>query len=222
MHKNDTINDYMVSDDELKKNKNEFNRFSFREKLDEELVCICVNCGSNKNLSYHHIVPLSLGGTNNLSNIVRLCPTCHDKAHLGYNDIKKIGIFKAVQNNNLGRKRLVELDDDTVNILDRYFNCEIGTLETKQLLGMSPNNKSTWDRIRKEYREKYNIPDTFRNYIDLKNSQQQRGETLARAAQGDPIKYDMRVENVLHKYFKCEIGRKEAKSIIGINPKTQS
>lgn len=29
----------------------------------------------------HHIVPLSKGGTNTLSNIIYLCQKCHDKRH---------------------------------------------------------------------------------------------------------------------------------------------
>lgn len=221
MNKNNTINDYVVPDDEFKKNRNEYNRFTFRKKLNEILDPVCVNCGVSENLSYHHIVPLSLGGTNNISNIVRLCPTCHDKAHIGYGDIKKIGIFKAIQKNSLGRKRLVELDDNTIQILHKYFNCEIGTVEAKSLLGMSLKNKSTWDRIRKEYRQMYNIPDSFRNKVDLLNSQKQRIETLS-VTTNKLIEYNSEVENILHKYFKCEIGMKEAKSLIGINPKTQS
>ena len=41
----------------------------------------CANCGSTDNLYLHHIVPLTLGGTNNLSNIVPLCGNCHSKVH---------------------------------------------------------------------------------------------------------------------------------------------
>lgn len=221
MIKNDIVDNYKISDDELNKRRNEYNRATFKKKLDETLEPICVNCGSSENLSYHHIVPVSLGGTNNISNIVRLCPTCHDKAHLGYGDIKKIGIFKAIQKNSLGRKRLVELDDNTVQVLHKYFNCEIGAIEAKSLLGMSIKNKSTWNRIRKEYRCIYNVPDSFKNKIDLLNSQKQRIETLSITANNDLIKYNTDVENVLHRYFNCEIGMKEAKRIIGINKKTQ-
>ena len=31
MNKNNTINDYVVPDDEFKKNRNEYNRFTFRK-----------------------------------------------------------------------------------------------------------------------------------------------------------------------------------------------
>ena len=41
----------------------------------------CGNCKSNKNLHVHHIVPLSRGGSNNLSNLRTLCEDCHKKLH---------------------------------------------------------------------------------------------------------------------------------------------
>ncbi|MDA2738392.1 HNH endonuclease signature motif containing protein [Bacillus cereus group sp. Bc015] len=41
----------------------------------------CVNCGSHYEKQLHHIVPLALGGTNNLSNICVLCGVCHAKVH---------------------------------------------------------------------------------------------------------------------------------------------
>lgn len=41
----------------------------------------CGNCGSNHNLMVHHIVPLSKGGSNSLSNLRTLCEDCHKKLH---------------------------------------------------------------------------------------------------------------------------------------------
>lgn len=41
----------------------------------------CGNCGSTKNLHVHHIVPLSRGGTNQLSNLRTICEECHKKIH---------------------------------------------------------------------------------------------------------------------------------------------
>lgn len=38
-------------------------------------------CGSNKYLQIHHIVPISEGGTNNLSNLLTLCGRCHRRWH---------------------------------------------------------------------------------------------------------------------------------------------
>ncbi len=41
----------------------------------------CEKCGSFDNLSVHHKMPLSQGGTNEISNLVVLCKTCHEKNH---------------------------------------------------------------------------------------------------------------------------------------------
>ena len=61
--------------------RQEFQGELFRLNMKSELGNKCVNCGSTENIEYHHIVPLKNGGTNNLSNIVPLCETCHYKAH---------------------------------------------------------------------------------------------------------------------------------------------
>ena len=59
----------------------EFKQKQFQDMLKETLGTTCVNCGSNKHIHYHHIVPLINGGTNNLRNIVPLCEDCHGLAH---------------------------------------------------------------------------------------------------------------------------------------------
>lgn len=41
----------------------------------------CGNCGVTTNLHVHHIVPLSKGDTNKLSNLRTLCEDCHKKLH---------------------------------------------------------------------------------------------------------------------------------------------
>ena len=41
----------------------------------------CGNCHATRNLHVHHVVPLSKGGTNNLSNLRTLCEDCHKRLH---------------------------------------------------------------------------------------------------------------------------------------------
>jgi len=41
----------------------------------------CVKCGSTEDLHVHHIIELSQNGTNELDNLLTLCPKCHAKAH---------------------------------------------------------------------------------------------------------------------------------------------
>lgn len=42
---------------------------------------VCCNCGSTVDVEFHHIVPLSLCGTERESNIVALCSKCHRLTH---------------------------------------------------------------------------------------------------------------------------------------------
>jgi 5-methylcytosine-specific restriction endonuclease McrA len=37
----------------------------------------CVNCGSSRNLSVHHILASRDGGNNDSTNLITLCSSCH-------------------------------------------------------------------------------------------------------------------------------------------------
>lgn len=54
-----------------------------RPIFDKQLPKQCANCAEETDLQIHHIVPLSLGGRNILTNLARLCTECHAKAHGG-------------------------------------------------------------------------------------------------------------------------------------------
>lgn len=41
----------------------------------------CAACGSTDNLQYHHLIPRSLGGSDDETNLITLCGGCHAKAH---------------------------------------------------------------------------------------------------------------------------------------------
>jgi len=43
----------------------------------------CSECGSNNDLHVHHKIPLSKGGSNQISNLILLCASCHSKEHGG-------------------------------------------------------------------------------------------------------------------------------------------
>ena len=60
----------------------------------------CAACGSEHDLQYHHLVPVSLGGVDEPSNIIVLCATCHQKWHqqggrVHHNYLVKHGIERA-------------------------------------------------------------------------------------------------------------------------------
>ena len=56
---------------------------ALRTKLPELLGRKCRRCGSSNNIEYHHIKPLSMGGSNDLENLIPLCVDCHDYVHSG-------------------------------------------------------------------------------------------------------------------------------------------
>ena len=41
----------------------------------------CAECGYKDELECHHIKPISIGGSNDIENLVILCPKCHLKKH---------------------------------------------------------------------------------------------------------------------------------------------
>lgn len=41
----------------------------------------CVECNATEDLTVHHIIPLSDGGTHHESNLVTLCLDCHKELH---------------------------------------------------------------------------------------------------------------------------------------------
>lgn len=69
--------------------------------LREMLPKKCCNCGSTKDLNYHHIVPVIFGGNEVPSNVAVLCGKCHDTVHYGesgtisHTEAVKIGIERA-------------------------------------------------------------------------------------------------------------------------------
>lgn len=44
---------------------------------------VCERCGEGKSVEVHHIIPLKLGGSNELSNLRTLCTDCHASEHPG-------------------------------------------------------------------------------------------------------------------------------------------
>lgn len=104
---------------------------------EKELGHTCVNCGATENIEYHHIVPLCVGGTNKLTNIVPVCNRCHKAIH-GEKDYREYKISQ-----RKGKRQ--EPDSKSDEIIRKYTNCEISQSELKILLGIGGalnNNKA--------------------------------------------------------------------------------
>lgn len=39
-------------------------------------------CEDKSQINFHHIVPQSMGGSNNPSNLIELCPNCHARVYV--------------------------------------------------------------------------------------------------------------------------------------------
>lgn len=104
----------------------------------------CANCGSTDHVQYHHIVPLCLGGTNAITNIVPLCSKCHRAVHTG----RPIQAF-ADHSSDAGRPPKCN-DEDAFHALDLLLDGQIGNRKCKKLMGLSartePVNTSQYKR----------------------------------------------------------------------------
>ena len=142
---------------------------TFRKILVSELGTVCVNCGSDQFIEYHHIVPIVYGGTNKLSNIVPLCSDCHARAH---QKVSGEGMAKARREGRIGRKYITPYED-AIPTLKRFYNMEIGNKEMTALLGYKSNRSTLYD-YRRRYEREFNVPKDFYNNIDLLAAQEHR------------------------------------------------
>lgn len=59
------------------------------------LLQSCVICGWNKtSCDVHHIIPVSNGGKNEITNLITLCPNCHRMVHRNLISEEKLKKFR--------------------------------------------------------------------------------------------------------------------------------
>lgn len=144
--------------------RKEFSTTRFHKQLPDKCGKVCVNCGDDREIEYHHIVPLECGGTNAFTNIVPLCRTCHMSVHMSkFIKAKRNAKLKKVS----GRKRCCP--DNYKEILDDFFHCRISKSKCVNLLGMEGRSQFTDTIWFKEYKRECGI-DRYRNNIDLLNT----------------------------------------------------
>lgn len=129
-------------------------RKSFKSKykeFDKLLPSSCQNCGSKDDLVIHHIVPLAKGGTNSITNMARLCGSCHALVHGQNVDIAKLtreGKERAKKNNpnykeGRPKRKLTPKYIHAISLLENHSYNEVA-----KMTGIS---KSTLQRIKKQY-----------------------------------------------------------------------
>lgn len=166
--------------------KLEFARDSFHEELEKKLGKVCCNCGSELDIEYHHVIPLALGGTNNITNIVPLCYVCHQIAH-GSRNIRRLK-----RSEDIGRKRKEPIEGYELTI-NSYFHGDIGRKQCENELGLTRASKLTDMWYYKEFVKKNGIK-SHKNRIDMLNtkkckSRNHNGEILAYILYDDGTEY---------------------------------
>ena len=101
---------------------------AFKRKVIEENGACCANCGSAEAIEYHHIVPVLLGGTNRITNIIPLCHRCHEAAHRG----RHIAEYRNLK--RTGRKTKLS-DEEAFKVFDLYIDGQIGNKRCRELFG---------------------------------------------------------------------------------------
>lgn len=141
--------------------RTEYNTPSFKQELFNIHGTRCINCGSDLDVELHHIVPLGLGGTNRITNIVPLCHLCHQKAH------GSVNIRKICRAENTGRPKKKPVNGYK-DILYDYLHGEFGRKECEQKLQLGRATKLTDRWFFREYLAENNIV-KYKNKIDLFN-----------------------------------------------------
>ena len=105
----------------------------------------CVNCGAEKEIEYHHIVPICVGGTNKLSNIAPVCYRCHRAIH-GEKDYRQ---YRAKEK----RERNTSYDAD----IALYVSCKMGKQALKSILEMPKRGTLSQNTYYKNYLSSHGI-----------------------------------------------------------------
>ena len=106
-------------------NRAEFNKM--RPMLLEIKGCMCVNCSKNcgNDIIFHHIVPLSVGGSNNISNIVPICEQCDGLIHsinrTNWKALQRAGIERAKAEGKYKGRKAMELDKEQFSLMVKDY-----------------------------------------------------------------------------------------------------
>lgn len=125
-----------------------------KKLLEERAIYECCNCGkklTKEEVQVHHVVPLSLGGTNRESNMVIICLECHGKIHgrkMNTSELTKQGMKKAKLNGKqIGAKKGVKLKTkksivakEQIQKYSKDFQGTLSDAEVMKIIGVSRNS----------------------------------------------------------------------------------
>lgn len=132
-----------------------------KRKISEYWNYKCAICGRNDYLEFHHLTPISEGGTDDYDNIILLCGSCHAAVHGRTFNLQKPNCKTSI-------------DYETAKpILAAYFANEIGTREAKERLNLSQKTHLSESSLYKRYKREHNIT-KFYNNVDLVNSKRRK------------------------------------------------
>lgn len=89
----------------------------------EDGIVRCISC-DRTDITWHHVVPVEIGGADRISNIVPLCKDCHMNVHLQKSMLERMKNGRAKTGNFGGRKRSVP--ENYKDLLNDYVHCRIG------------------------------------------------------------------------------------------------
>lgn len=136
-----------------------------REEILRRYNYRCANCGSEDDLEIHHIVPVSLGGNDTISNLVPLCFSCHKAAHNG-RDIHKY--LRSTGRSRGGRPSKMPFDEFD-KWFEKYLHGEIGK---RKLLEVTGYCFETGPKSNVNIRRSMDVRgiDDYKNVVDLRAS----------------------------------------------------
>ena len=70
-------------------------------------LTFCALCGDTENLVHHHVVPRSIGGSDEETNLLTVCPPCHGTVHgmtlpANIRELTKAGLARAKAEGRIG------------------------------------------------------------------------------------------------------------------------
>ena len=137
-------------------------RRTLTKKDKEEIGLKCCNCGSEEDLQYHHIIPLSLGGNDINSNMCCLCYKCHYKLHhngkdskvANYGELIKNGKARAKQKEGFTDGRPKKKNKEQIQQMLQLLTVNGGNMSYSQVSELYDISSRTLMRYQKEYSNK--------------------------------------------------------------------